>query len=275
MIKTILNLPITGKFVLLPYRIWGSAGYIIKQITQYLIWIVKSKETTNFTYNLSELNILYLTDFVSAVTGKSRNEVTVYINEILNDEVLLNHMISAYQKSNQKYKMDPTPKYAKRIGWYAIIRSVKPETVIETGIDKGLGSCVITCALLKNKHDGYDGFYYGTDINPNAGILFTAPYDAVGKILIGDSVESLEKLHVKSVDVFINDSDHSADYEAMEYKVIRNKLTDQSIILGDNSHVNSKLREFAVQTGRKFLFFQEIPENHWYPGGGIGAAYND
>jgi len=164
-------------------------------------------------------------------------------------------------------------KYGRRIGWYAIIRATKPKIVIETGIDKGLGSCVITSALMKNSEEGFSGEYYGTDINPSSVYFLQDPYLKFGKILYGDSLNSLAKLKVNTIDIFINDSDHSADYELQEYELIRSKLNENSIILGDNSHCTTKLEEFAVQTGRQFLFFKEEPENHWYTGAGIGAAF--
>jgi hypothetical protein len=74
------------------------------------------------------------------------------------------------------------------------------------------------------------------------------------------------------VDLFINDSDHSADYERAEYDVIANKLSPLATIVGDNAHATDCLREFARKTGRKFLFFAEQPKDHWYPGGGIEIA---
>ena len=249
--------------------------YIYHQVKEYFFWIFRSKETTNFTYELEEINLLYLADFISAVTGKPQLEISGYIHEILNDKDLFNHLVGVYEKNSRKYKMDRVPKYAKRIGWYAIVRAMKPETVIETGIDKGLGSCVLAAALLKNKEEGFKGIYYGTDINPNAGAFFSEPFTSVGKLLIGDSIESLKKLQVDKIDIFINDSDHSSEYEEQEYETVKSKLHDKSIIIGDNSHSNSKLREFAQSSGRKFLFFQEMPKNHWYPGCGIGVAYRN
>jgi len=45
------------------------------------------------------------------------------------------------------------------------------------------------------------------------------------------------------------------------------------VLLGDNSHVTNKLYQFALATGRDFLFFSEKPADHWYPGAGIGAAW--
>ena len=73
----------------------------------------------------------------------------------------------------------------------------KPKIVVETGIDKGLGSVLLCSALLKNKEDGFEGRYYGTDINPKAGYLLSGKYLKVGEILFGDSITSLKKLEEK------------------------------------------------------------------------------
>ena len=152
------------------------------------------------------------------------------------------------------------------------MRATKPKIVVETGVDKGLGACVLTAALMKNSEEGYTGYYYGTDINPKAGYLLSEPYSELGRVLYGDSIESLQKLN-ESIDIFINDSDHSAEYERREYETVQGKLAPAAIILGDNAHTNDKLLTFALATGRQFVFFQEKPLNHWYPGAGIGIAF--
>ncbi len=77
------------------------------------------------------------------------------------------------------------------------------------------------------------------------------------------------------IDLFINDSDHSADYELEEYRTVETKLSPDAIILGDNSHISKSLCTFARETGRKFLFFAEQPQGHWYPGAGIGICFSD
>jgi hypothetical protein len=73
--------------------------------------------------------------------------------------------------------------------------------------------------------------------------------------------------------LFINDSDHSAKYEYEEYEIIKNKLSANAFLLGDNSHVTDSLRNFSNKNGRKFLFFREVPQDHWYPGAGIGFSF--
>src|SRR6266446_10867828 len=78
---------------------------------------------------------------------------------------------------------------------------------------------------------------------------------------------------LSDIDLFINDSDHSAEYEYKEYLTVADKLTPSAVILGDNSHVSDSLRRFSEMRHRRFLFFQEKPKEHWYPGAGIGISY--
>jgi hypothetical protein len=96
------------------------------------------------------------------------------------------------------------------------------------GVERGHGALVLCAALLKNQNDGFPGHYLGTDIDPKAGWLLSEPYSQIGKILYGDSITSLKTLS-EPVDLFINDSDHSAEYEAREYDVIGAHLSKHAL----------------------------------------------
>ncbi len=270
--RSLVKIPIIGSILLFGYRFIIGVSYLKSPVANVIKWLFASRETTNLTYDLEPANVAYLTHFVAEVAGKEYKEVRQYILEIEQDAVLKEYIQRTILASPEGFKADKEVRFGRRIGWYALVRATKPRVVIETGVDKGLGSCVLTRALMRNQEEGFPGRYYGTDINPKAGYLLGGPYATFGQILYGDSIESLKKLNVP-IDLFINDSDHSAEYEAAEYQVIRDRLSDASLIIGDNSHCTSKLEEFALQTNRKFLFFQERPKQHWYPGAGIGVAY--
>ncbi|MEZ4904590.1 MAG: class I SAM-dependent methyltransferase [Spirosomataceae bacterium] len=272
MLRTIAKLPLIGRFILFFYRIGVGSRFVISIVIRYIKWLFLSKETTNLTYHLGDDNLIYLSRFVAIAIEKPYTEINGYFEEILKDEVLKKHIEDESQHGLDAFKSDKEMRLARRIGWYAIVRAAKPTLVIETGVDKGLGSCVIAAALLKNKTEGFEGKYYGTDINPNAGFLFKPPYSAMGKVLYGDSITSLKKI-TENIDIFINDSDHSASYEAQEYETIQHLLSDKSYIIADNAHCNTKLHEFALKTGRKFSYFQELPKNHWYQGASISVAF--
>jgi predicted O-methyltransferase YrrM len=264
--------PIIGPVALTLFRLNTAIGYFGKQIASLFKWLIGSREITNFTYNLTARNMRYLAALISDVTGVNYDTVAKYIKEIEDDAALRLHIADATARSDRAFMADKEVRFGKRMGWYAFVRALKPEVVVETGVDKGMGACVLTAALKRNMAEGYEGRYYGTDINPKAGYLLSGEYAQYGKILYGDSIESLAKLDGK-IDLFVNDSDHSAEYEAREYETVADKLSDRAVILGDNSHGTDKLLDFSLKTGRHFLFFQEKPLSHWYPGGGIGISF--
>lgn len=272
--KFIRNTPIIRDLFRFAYRFKTAIGYFISPLWELLIWLFRSKEMANFTYDLTDQNKSYLASMIAGVTGHSFQEIISYIDELDTDQDLRTHIQRTIRASNEKHFADLDIKYGRRLGWYAFVRTLKPKIIVETGVDKGLGSCVLTAALVRNEQEGCAGYYFGTDINPRAGYLFSGRYKDFGEILYGDSIKSLEKIN-KTIDLFINDSDHSADYEEKEYQTILGKLGPQSILLGDNAHVTDKLLNFAQLTNRQFVFFQEKPLNHWYPGAGIGIAYKN
>jgi hypothetical protein len=253
-------------------RILCATSYYNAKYLKILKWGFISREDTNYTYDLSDLNIAYLASTISVVTKQPFNTIYSYIEEARNDTELKNYVIRKTTNSEFRNVADFRCEFGRRLGWYGFTRAIKPKIVIETGLDKGIGSVLLCAALLRNNKEGFEGQYYGTDINPNAGFLLDEQYKKVGKILYGDSIESLKRLDFK-IDLFINDSDHSPDYEYREYLAIKDKLSSNAIILGDNSHSTDKLYLFSIETSRHFLFFPEVPRDHWYPGAGIGISF--
>jgi hypothetical protein len=270
-IRSFLTTTRVGGLLLAPYRFKTAASYHFPQIVQAFSWSFKSREFTNFTYDLSSDNVDYLTHTIAAVTGVPYSTVRSHIAELEDDVDLRAHIDDRFRSGRKRYYSDPKCAFGRRLGWYAIARILKPRVIVETGVDKGLGSVVLCSALLRNQSEGHPGIYLGTDINHEAGFLLGGPYREVGRILYGDSIESLRS--IPSIDLFINDSDHSVAYERREYEVVADKLTVNAFILGDNSHCTSELAQFSAKHGRKFLFFKEQPKDHWYPGAGIGISY--
>lgn len=268
----IATTPVIGDIVLKVYRYRVAKRYVNEKAKLVGPWLRNSRETTNFTYDLTADNLDYLADLLHHLTRVDVETIKGYFSELQQDKDLANHIRRKTEASGKAHVADQQIRYGKRVGWYAFVRLLKPKVVIETGIDKGMGAVVLCSALLRNKAEGHEGRYYGTDINPQAGYLLTEPYSEVGKVLYGDSIESLNAFS-EPIDLFINDSDHSAAYEGQEYVTIKDKLAPGAVILGDNAHVTDELMKFARANNRDFLFFGEKPKDHWYPGGGIGVAF--
>ena len=264
---SILGLSFLKKFLVKRSKALSYYKDKIKMINK---WCLLDKETSNFYYKLTNLNRNYLAHVISVVTGEKHEKIISYFKELEENEELKTHIKNSIIKSG--YGKDIQVDYGRRIGWYAIIRICKPKVIVETGVHHGVGACVIINALIKNHEENFTGAYYGTDIDINSGKLISGKYNDFGKVIYGDSINSLKNFE-KKIDIFINDSDHNEEYEYNEYITILNKLSSKAIILGDNCHVTEKLSVFSLKNKRNFIFFEEKPESHWYPGAGIGFSY--
>lgn len=230
------------------YRANYVRRYYWERLRPAFGWLINSSETANFTYELTARNVEYIAETVAVVTGRPSTEIRRYLSEIT------------------------IAKLGRRMAWYAAVRALKPRLVVETGVDRGLGSIAICSALLRNREEGHAGRYFGTDISTSAGALFVDKYKSVGTILYGDSIESIRRMQ-GPIDLFINDSDHSADYERREYETVHPLLSDKALVIGDNAHVTDALLQFSRKHGRSFAFLREESSGHWYLGAGIGFSF--
>lgn len=272
-LRKFLKYTAIGRFLAMPYRFFGVAlPHLWRQFSLMVRWTFTSKEHYNHTYDLTELNRRYLDSFVSVVSGHDLKTIEEFSRELQNDEELRQVLRARTLASPDRHNSDVEPRYGRRIGWYALVRATKPRIVVETGIDRGLGTAVIAAALKRNAAEGYLGIVHATDIVPECGHLLAEPYKTFCHIWIGDSIETLKQFK-DPVDIFLHDSDHRPEYEWGEFVAIKPRLNLGSLVLSDNSQQTSKLFEFAQTLGKAFLYFQDAPKDHWWPGDGIGAAF--
>jgi Methyltransferase domain len=262
----------TQQVGLFRYRASYVFRYYWARIRTGVSWLFVSRESSNFTYDLTPRNEEHLAELLAFVLQRPVEEIAGYVRELRQDHALRDAVSSQVEQLGRQGGYDPDPALWPPCRLVRAGAGDEAESRIETGIEKGLGAMVLCATLLRNAHEGHQGCYYGTDIDRGAGMLLTEPYRAMGTILYGDSIKSLSTLDLM-VDVFINDSDHSADYEKREYRLIAPKLSERAVIIGDNAHVTDELLKFSRETGRQFLFFREEPADHWYLGAGIGLSF--
>ncbi|MGW0435476.1 class I SAM-dependent methyltransferase [Micromonospora sp. NPDC003197] len=256
-----------------PKRLLRVARHDARVLGVSARWLFTSREHHNYTYDLTRLSREHLAWFVSLICDVPVKQVRAYLVEIESDDVLRTHIERATAASARRGLADRRVRYARRIGWYAIVRATRPGHVVETGVDKGLGTCVLASALLRNTAEGDPGRLTSLDINPEAGYLARAePWASVVDLVIGDSIASIAALD-RPVDIFLHDSDHSVTHERREFEAIEAKLAPSALLLTDNVTMTNVLAEHAGRTGRRFLAYRETPVRHWFPGDGIGAAW--
>lgn len=149
---------------------------------------------------------------------------------------------------------------------YATTRLLKPKTVVETGIHRGVSSLFILQALEDNE----DGNLHSIDlphaeykINEKKVEKSTLPITKVGicvtpklqkrwtKIL-GDSKKELPNLlqKLKNVDLFLHDSNHSYEHMMFEFRTVWPHLSTGGILFADDINWNNALSDFSKEVDR-------------------------
>jgi len=255
--------------VVFPYRLRLIFRFQYESLKSSLSWLFGSKEFANFTYDLSPKNKSYLAWFIANVCRTTPQEVLKYFDELESNSELSDYIQNRLKIHRRGNEIDDQAFYGRRIGWYALVRVLKPLVIVETGTEKGLGSVVLAEALLKNGQ----GQLFTIDMEPTAGLMIGDRYTGIISQIFGNSLQALATFDY--VDLFIHDSDHSAEHEAREFEIIETKLSKQGVVLSDNSHATNELAKWSMRLDKKFFYFAEEPLNHWYPGAGIGIAISN
>jgi predicted O-methyltransferase YrrM len=262
--------PAAGPTLISAWRARIALAHVAAEARKAWRWWRASREVTNYTYELTPRNLEQLAAFLAQASGAELSRVQELMRELEADEVLHAHVRRATLASPDVMRADAFPRFGRRIGWYVLVRLFRPRLVVETGVDKGLGACVLCAALLRNAEEGAPGRYVGIDHNPQAGWLLKGPYTQVGSIVWGDSLAELARL--ECIDFFLHDSDHSPEFEARELEVVEPRLSDGALVLSDDADASDALWKFALRTKRRYLYFQEQPRDHFYRGDGIGLT---
>src|SRR5690242_2834311 len=88
-----------GRLLLIPWRMKIALGVTLPPVGRALAWSFRSREHHNFTYELDELSVKYLTAFVAVITGKSHEVIEGYLHEIRQDKELKAHIVSVSRGS--------------------------------------------------------------------------------------------------------------------------------------------------------------------------------
>ena len=150
---------------------------------------------------------------------------------------------------------------------YAMVRSVRPAIVLETGVASGLSSCYILRALHDNRHGTLfsvdqpcslsSASFPATPIPDGAmrGWLIPSELKERWNLILGPSSEVLPKLLEATgpIDVFLHDSDHTYENQRYEYQLAWVHLREGGLLLSDD--IGRAFLEFSEQaSGRLFRY---------------------
>ena len=133
---------------------------------------------------------------------------------------------------------------------YAIIRLVKPEKVLETGVANGHSSFFILKGLELNRR----GVLYSVDINPAVGPLLSDEerrdwnLSVLPKSRRKDALKRFAR-RISPIDVFIHDSNHLYYWQMFEFRLAFELLRRGGYLLVDDCDCSFAFLDFAQKHG--------------------------
>jgi len=149
--------------------------------------------------------------------------------------------------------------------YYVMTRLLKPDIIVETGVNEGLSSALILYAMEHNNHgklysidlpnidvELYPGGPRQTDgVPPEKGTGYLVPKHLRSRweLLLGDAKDLLPELlpTLPKIDVFIHDSLHSYNHMLFEYRTAWPYLKQNGILLSDDVDYNTAFADFTSE----------------------------
>lgn len=157
--------------------------------------------------------------------------------------------------------------------YYAIVRLMQPEKVVETGVNAGASSRFI---LLAMKHNGHGNLHsidlpnqevelipggpWQRDLLPEGkqtGFLVPHQLRTCWTLHIGNTRDLLPKVltTLGAIDIFIHDSLHTYDHMMFEFRTAWPYIRDGGVLLSDDTDYNTALSDFAVDVQHPYVKF--------------------
>jgi hypothetical protein len=231
-------------------------------------FVLTSPEPDNYTYEIA--NEAELARWVAVVLGCELSAAEGFVLEPRADVALAARLAEA--TAGRWLWSKRLPPFGKRVGWYAVVRGLRPRLVIEVGAHDGLGSLLLLRALERNEQEGFPGRLVSFDVNPSAGWLVGA--DSRWQLRIQSSNEGMAPVvgDGDPLDLFVYDGWHTFEAEYADLEIAADHLSPGGVLLSDDAQVTGALRRLCQQRGLEYNEFQELPVGHFYPGAVLAAG---
>jgi hypothetical protein len=129
-----------GRCLNMPRRFALALHYVVPEIFRQLFrvvtWTFRSREDTNYTYNLTDRNMAYLAHTLAVVSGRTFEDIAGLLEEPSHNEQLTLHIENTTRLSLARHYSDERCVFGRRLAWYALVRALRPRVVVETGVDR-------------------------------------------------------------------------------------------------------------------------------------------
>ncbi len=260
----------------------------IKVILSYIFqpnYIIKGIKNPERIINFLKKDLIFEPkEFVVQLTGETSREVSKYIKEINEKEEFNDYIWERYndfeKQLTDENKIIGAGGVSKEMGiiLYALVRILKPDVVLETGVASGISSAYILSALEENKKGklisidlpyqedkqrflNYIQAGVKTFIPKEEKPGWLIPEDLKKKwqLVLGRSSEKLPIIlkELPRIDIFIHDSEHSYENMIWEFQTVWPRLRKDGLLISHDVKRNRAFDDFSEEIKGKGREYRE------------------
>jgi len=237
-------------------------------IHRQLAYVLFDPEIESFSYEIE--NEPEVIAGLAAALGRPEEELLAYAAETRRDPEL-NQLLTRHLR--WRFHIKRRLPLGNRLAWYLIVRVLKPELVVETGIYLGLGSLVLLRALERNSQEGSPGELMSFDMVSSAGSVVREQVRRGWIRVVGSTRDLLvPALEDRRVDMLFQDTPHTEENQRFEFGAAISRAAPH-LLLVDGSGGQSPTLE-AI-SGERNGAYHRVPlrsRDHIYPGQPIAFA---
>ena len=234
----------------------------------YVLW---DPEVESFSYEID--NEAELAEFVADLLGIAPSQVSAYIEETRSDRELHERL---RRVTRWQFDVKGRLPIGNRLLWYALVRSLKPELIVETGIYQGLGSLVLLRALEANAREGVEGELLSFDFDPGAGQVVSKRLARRWRKIEGMTGETLiPALAGRRVGMMLQDTPHTYENQSFEFGATISHAAERLVMLDSGGGRTRALADICSEHGGTYRHFREQPRDHFFRASGTCVALID
>jgi len=227
---------------------------------RWIRFVLFDPEFDNFTYELA--NEDELLEFLAETLGAEQSCLAQYLAETRADPGLTTEL---WRRLRWRLDYKRRPPLGRRTTWYLLTRILKPELVVETGVQDGLGSLAILRALARNAEEGRPGRLISIDILPTAGWLVPDSERSAWQLLIGSSDQVLPGvLGTGRLGLFLQDSGDDLELARHELELVRPHAIDRAVFVSQAQR--PALEALCQKHNMLYSEFWHQPRDHIFSG---------
>lgn len=251
---------------------WVTKAHILRReglaIGQHARYVLFDPELESYTYRVA--NVEGMLSAIGEVTGVPVTTLAGYASEVDVDPELGERLA---RRLRWRFEVRRRPQLGNRLGWYVLVRALRPELAVETGIYNGLGSLTLLRALERNRGEGDAGELISFDRSESAGWVVDRAHRGHWQRVIGSTADTVERtLRGRRVGALFQDSDHQEATQRLEFgSAVANAAA--TLLLVDGSGGQSPvLEELSRDLEAEYRCVPLRAVDHWYQRGALAFA---